>query len=421
MAYIAHELLENTTTTGQTGHGQPSRPRMAFFLPALTLGGVEKNFLRLASAFAGQGHAVDLVLTHGRGELIKDVPACVNVIELRAAGVLPSRVKALLAAGQGKDALLRPVLLPLKSSRILRHLPALAEYLRQSEPTVLIAGMPYPNLVAVLARHMSASSTRIVLTERNTLSQTIYNKRHYWRWRYLPVVIHRLYPQADRIIAVSDGVGDNLARTAGLPRSRISTVFNPVVVPQIAQLQMEPTGHAWLADRTRPVILAAGRMTAAKGFDVLIRAFAQLRAATPARLLILGDGPERKALAARIAALGVEQDVDMPGFAANPYSYMARAALFVLSSRYEGLPTVLIEALACGCPVVSTNCPSGPEEILEGGRYGPLVPVDDAEALAAAMSQTLDNPLGWETLRGRAQAFSLERSLERYREVCFGE
>jgi glycosyltransferase involved in cell wall biosynthesis len=234
------------------------------------------------------------------------------------------------------------------------------------------------------------------------------------QWRSLPPLIGRMYAQADAIIAVSNGVADDLAITAGLPRGAIDTVYNPVVTPGLAVRAAAPAPHPWLEDDGSPVIVAAGRLVPQKNFTLLLNAFARLREQRAVRLIILGEGPERPRLEVLAHTLGVSGDVALPGFVDNPYAAFSRAALFVLSSDYEGLGNVLIEALACGCPVVSTDCPSGPTEILQGGRFGELVPVDDIEALTAAMTRTLDAPLPAETLRQRGGEFSLERSAKRY-------
>lgn len=380
---------------------------------------MERVFLILAQAFADKGYSVDLVLTSTQGDYADKISGSINVVELAAAGIWRSRLKVLMASGKCWPSLLRAILFPIKSSRILRHLSALENYLKHTQPTVLISGMSYPNLVAALAGRAIQHAPRLILTEHNTLSQTIHYRRRMWRWRYLPKVIKHIYSMADRIVAVSSGVADDLARTTGLPRDSITTVYNPVVTPGLMQQAQEPADHPWFASGEMPVILAVGRLERVKAFDVLIEAFARLRAHRKARLVILGEGRERNALQGLVAKLGVEQDVNLPGFVANPYRYMARANLFVLSSRHEGLPTVLIEALACGCPVVSTDCPSGPREILDGGQYGSLVQVGDVAALTDAMLKVLDQSPSPERQRLRAQDFSLEKSVCRYWELCF--
>jgi glycosyltransferase involved in cell wall biosynthesis len=233
------------------------------------------------------------------------------------------------------------------------------------------------------------------------------------------------YLQADAIVAVSDGVADDLAAHAGFPRERITAVHNPVVGPDLLAKAGEHLDHPWFAPGEPPVILGAGRLHPQKDFSTLIRAFAQVRAKRPARLVILGaSSPTEPAQAVELKALpdalGVAEDVAMPGFVDNPFAFIARASAFVLSSRYEGLPGVLIQALACGTPVVSTDCPSGPREILDDGQFGTLVSVGDEAALAQAIENTLDDPPAPERLRARAQLFTVERAATRYLELLFG-
>jgi glycosyltransferase involved in cell wall biosynthesis len=260
--------------------------------------------------------------------------------------------------------------------------------------------------------------TRVIVTERNTTTPAARRGRA-WKRRYLPALLRHAYPMADAIVAVSDGVADRLAQATGLPRGLILTVYNPVVGPELAALAARPPGHPWLRPGGPPVVLGAGRLVEQKDFPTLVRAFALVRRARPARLVILGEGPAgaREGLQALAAGLGVAADLDLPGFVANPFAYMARASVFALSSLHEGLPGVLIQALACGCPAVSTDCPSGPREILDGGRHGPLVPVGDPAALARAILACLDDPSGREERIARGAAFSLDRAVDRYLEL----
>jgi glycosyltransferase involved in cell wall biosynthesis len=198
------------------------------------------------------------------------------------------------------------------------------------------------------------------------------------------------YPWADGIVAVSQGVADDLAQQIGIPRERIQVILNPIVTPELQRKAKAPLEHPWFSPGQPPVVLAVGRLHPQKDYPTLLEAFAQVRQARPARLLILGEGGERSRLEALIHQLGLEEDVSLPGFVENPFAYMSHASVFVLSSRWEGLPTVLIEALYCGAPLVATDCPSGPREILANGQYGRLVPVSDVRALAKAVEVTLD-------------------------------
>jgi glycosyltransferase involved in cell wall biosynthesis len=233
-------------------------------------------------------------------------------------------------------------------------------------------------------------------------------------------MIRRFYPWADALSAVSDGVADDLARVCGMPREKIVTTWNPVVTPALFEAAAQPLEHPWFRPGEPPVVLGVGKLRPQKDFATLIDAFAKVRAKRPARLMILGEGPEEGRLRVRARRLDVSADTALEGFAANPFAMMARAAVFALSSAWEGLPSVLIQAMACGCPVVSTDCPSGPSEILAGGVHGPLVPVGDSDALAAAILRLLDAPPDREGLRRRADDFSAERVALRYLAVMLG-
>jgi glycosyltransferase involved in cell wall biosynthesis len=227
------------------------------------------------------------------------------------------------------------------------------------------------------------------------------------------------YPWADAVIAVSEDVARDLSKVTGMPRERIVTIPNPVVTLELKEKARAPLDHPWYRPGQPPVVLGVGRLVSAKDFPTLLRAFARLRATRPVRLMILGEGKGRAGLAALAEQLGIVGDVQFPGYVDNPFSYMARSAVFVLSSAWEGLPGVLIEAMACGCPIVSTDCP-GAAEILGGGVHGPLVPVGDDAALAMAVASVLDSSPKREQLRARAGRFGVDRATERYLDVLFG-
>jgi glycosyltransferase involved in cell wall biosynthesis len=392
--------------------------KIAVYIPTLAGGGAERVMLTLAEHFAAAGHDVDLVVNRNYGPYTRHVPEGLRVVELCRSQKWRGRLLALLAAPGDFLYLARPVLFARKPLMTLRYLPGLVAYLKREKPAALVSALFYTNLLAIWGRGLSGTSLRLIVSEHNTLSSQIKagleNFGPLWRWSHLSALLGRCYLKADAIVAVSDGVADDLASTAGTPRSLIQTIYNPVFTPALAEKMQTPVEHSWFAECQPPLLLAAGRLTYQKDFETLIRAFAQLRARRPARLMILGEGPQRETLTALAQSLGIESDIQLPGWVDNPYAYMAQASLFVLSSRHEGLPTVLIEALACGCPVVSTDCPHGPAEILAGGRYGELVPVGDVARLADAMARALDHPLPAETLRARGAEFSVERSVAQY-------
>ena len=385
--------------------------KVAFFLSSLAGGGVERSTLYLAGALVRAGHAVELVVCKPKGELRDQIPSGVGLVELPREGVLLARLRPLRSDPAGAAALLLPVLLPFSASNKLRFLSGLAEYLRRTRPDVLISAMTWPNLVALWARRAAGVRTRVVVSERNSFSSYVAHFSQRWRWRFLPGLVGRVYPWADAIVSVADAVGDDLAETTGLARARIRTLYNPVIGADLEARAAADPGHPWLGDPALPVVLAAGRLRANKDFATLLRAFARARRVRPLRLVILGDGEQREALHALAQELGVAEHVALPGWVENPLAWMSRASLFVLSSAWEGLPGVLIQALACGCPVVSTDAPGGASEILAGGALGPLVRVGDDEALAAAMLSVLEKPPDAATARAAADRFRVENSV----------
>lgn len=388
---------------------------VALLLPSLLGGGVARVALNLAESYLRRGHRVDLVLCRGEGAYRDRLPPGLRSVVLRR-GVPPVARGLALAASPGSwRELARPVLLPLRGAPALAGLGDLVGYLRRSRPDVLIAAKTHTNLVAVWARRLAGVRTRLLLSQHSMLSQEIASAEgRKWRWRHVAKLIARTYPLADAIVAVSDAAADDLAAAAGIPRERIATVPNPIDARTIAELLREPPSHPWFAPGAPPVVLAAGRLRPSKDFPTLLRAFAEVRRTRPARLVVLGEGPEREALAAEARRLGVAEHVCLPGFVDNPFACMARAGVFVLSSRYEALGNVLVEALACGCPVVATDCPGGVGEILKGGAYGRLVPVGDPAALAGAILEELDLPGDRERRVRRADDFCPDRAADRY-------
>lgn len=403
---------------------RPDPLRISVFVATLAGGGLERRMVTIADGLARRGHRVDLLVCRKSGFLADKVPATVRVSELRPAPMWWARWKAVRADATGIWQLLRPFLLTAKPPHTLAQLPALAEHLMRERPDVLVSAMPHENLIAVQARALARVQTRLILTERNTLSRRVALARRA-NYRHLSPLIARQYLCAEAIVAVSRGVADDLARQGKLPRERISVIYNPVVPHDVVVRANVQVPHPWLQVSEPPVVLGVGSLAPQKDFPALIRAFAHLRRSRPARLVILGDGPDaaatrkrREELRGMAADLGVAEDVDLPGYVADAYPWMARAAVFALSSIHEGLPGVLIEAMACGCPVVSTDCPSGPAEILDGGRYGRLVPVGDDRALGEAIAATLDDPPAPEWLRQRASVFSVERAIDQYEQLA---
>jgi len=283
-------------------------------------------------------------------------------------------------------------------------------------PAAVISLLNDPNISLMLARLAGPFSSRLIVTVHNTLSISVRTAASKWK-RSVPDLMRCLYPFADKVVAVSRGVAMDLIDELGIPASSVEVVYNPVVRPEMKDLAAEPVDHEWLNNKTCPVLIAASKLKPQKDLPMLLRAFQKVRAQRPVRLLILGEGPDLHSLEELAAELGIAADVQFAGFVQNPFAYYRRADLFVMSSAWEGLPTALIEALACGCPVVSTDCPSGPAEILDKGRYGRLVPVGDHQALAKGIMEVLDSPPSAALLEERANYFSLADSVDRYEKL----
>jgi glycosyltransferase involved in cell wall biosynthesis len=380
-ALSLHRVLD-ASAVAPVAEAQGTFPRIAFFLQDLYGGGAERVMLALASGIARRGFAVDLVLVRRQGAYVDDIPANIRVVELG-------------------------------TKRTVNSVAALARYLRRERPAVLLTALVHVNIAALLAGLLARVGTRLVVTEHNQISRNIAptaSRTVRMAYRLVPF----LYPRAARIIAVSDGVAEDLTKFAGMRRGRIDVAHNPVVTPDMLMKAAQPVNHPWFAEAEAPVILGVGRLSAQKDFGTLLRAFALVRASRPVRLVILGEGACRKELEDLANELGVAADVQMPGFVDNPLAFMGKASLFALSSRFEGLPTVLIEAMACGTPVVATDCPSGPREILEGGELGGLAPIGDPEALASVIERSLDDPVPTERLLAKAEEFTVDRAVDRY-------
>jgi glycosyltransferase involved in cell wall biosynthesis len=391
--------------------------RIALFTNKMDAGGVQRAVVSLARELVQRGHAVDLLLARARGEMLAQLPREVRVRELAAAW--PFALRPLFALPAELRAL-APGFLATGTPRALRSLGPLAAYLREQPPDALLATPMSCALVALWAAHLAHSSVRVVAREANTPSQQVAQRRLPYHAK-LPALARTWYPRAAGIVAVSDGVADDLARTAGVSRERIETIYNPLDIVRIRSLAAETPSEPWLRDAGGPpVILAVGRLVHAKDFSTLLRAFALVRAQREARLVVLGRGPERLRLAWLARRLGVANDVRLAGYAENPFAHMSRARVFALSSRYEGLANVLREALACGCNVVATDCPSGSAEVLRNGELGRLVPVGDAPALARALLAALSETLTPEQVRARVASVSGGDAVGRYLALLLG-
>lgn len=369
--------------------------------------------LTLAAEFARRGHRVELVLGQMRGPLKQALPEGIEVRELEVCS-LPRLVPALVRLPR-QDWAGSVAMLLTKVPKIVRALPSLEGYLRERRPDVLLSTLSKANIVAAWARRLAASGTALVLREANQFSVALNPENKFDR--LLPKLARRWYREADGIIAVSEGVRADLATTLAIPAGEIVPILNPVDLLRIRDLCEQQPAEADEWPPTEPFVLAVGKLTPQKDYDTLLRAFARIRKKHPVRLVILGEGHEEGRLRSLAAELGIAEQVQLPGHVGNPYAYMRQARVFVLSSAWEGCPNVLLEALACGCPIVSTGCPSGPKEILANGRYGKLVPVRDAAALASEIASVLDGDVIRYSPAAALGDYAIDRVADRYLEA----
>jgi glycosyltransferase involved in cell wall biosynthesis len=328
---------------------------VALFIPSLNGGGAERVMLILANTLVEKGYSVDLVLVKAKGSFLKDLSKNVRVVNLN-------------------------------SSRTLFSIMPLVNYLKKEKPKLMMSAMHYVNIILLIAKKISRSNFKLIISEHSTLSFSLAGSS--FTNLVLKKLMRQMYPNADEIIAVSQGVADDLIEVLELKNKVVHVIHNPVVTKELLLKKEEPLDHPWIKNN-KPFILGVGRLTKAKNFDLLIKSFAKVEKEISAHLVILGTGELELELKELIYNLGLQDKIHMFGFVDNPYSWMKKAELFILSSSWEGFGNVLVEAMACGTPVISTNCPSGPAEILEDGKLGILIPVDDIDKMANAIKNVL--------------------------------
>ncbi len=364
-----------------------SAKRLAVFVPSLEGGGAERTNTALANEFAKRGHSVDLVVADGSGPFKHMVADNVRLVVLG-------------------------------SLHCMTSLPRFWWYLRRERPDVVLATMR-AGIVALLARKALSRPPRTVVRHECSYAGLVHLSDALGR--LLLRLQSWLLPSADAVVSVSKDAAAELVEVVPKAAPKVLTIWNPVYGKRLVELSQEPVSHRWLNDPEVPVILSVGRLGLQKDYGTLLDAFALVLNSRRARLVIVGEGPDRPMLTARIEELGIADSVDLPGFTHNPFAYMKRARVFVMSSLFEGLPAVLIEAISCGTPVVSTNCLTGPREILDDGKWGRLVPVGDQQAMAEAIVQTLDEPADSAALVERAKSFDLDASVDRHLEVMLSD
>lgn len=357
-----------------------SNKRLSLFVTTLNGGGAERMMVRLANEFASAGFETDLVLLDTSGTYRNELTELVNIVDLNVTRVSASFIPLL-------------------------------RYLRRARPEVLLSTLSEANVVAAAVKLLGRLNTRIIVRQACVLRQaeaTTFNQR------VLRAAIPVFYRYADAVVAISNGVAENLIQVIGLNPKNIHVIYNPAFHPSIIKKAAASNVHRWLNEDI-PVLVAAGRLSPQKDFVTLIKAVHIVSQTHDVKLIVLGEGGEREYLEGLIRDLRLEKIISLPGFVDNPFAYIQRAHAMIFSSAYEGFGNVLVEALALGTPVIATDCPSGPREILDNGRYGFLVPVGDVRALAAAICKSLDEPdPDAERLIERAREFSADRIAKQY-------
>jgi len=357
--------------------------RIAIFIPSLGGGGAEKNIVTLANGFRNAGIRVELILADRTGPNLERLNADIRIIDL-------------------------------KTRKVSRSVFKLANYLRDSKPDVLLSTLSHANIAALFAAKLSNTDTRLVIREATTVLP-----RTHRSFSYLVILslMKLLYPKADRVVAISQGVAKSLLENTHISPERISVVYNPSIEEGFQKRLEQTCVHEWFVADQVPVIIGVGRLTSQKNFPLLIESYIRIRKRRYVRLAILGCGEEEVSLKKLAAESEYAKDIWLPGFIANPLPYVSRSKVFVLSSTFEGAPSALIEAMACGVNIVSTDSPSGPAEILEFGRWGRLVPVGDVDSMATAIEEQLDSPPLIGIQQNALERFSVERATQEYLNV----
>lgn len=360
--------------------------RFAIFLPSFAKGGVERMMVNLACGFAAIGHSPDFVVKEASSPYLRTLPETVKLIEL--------------------DSIHPDIQV------------AAALYLEQASPYAILTSKDENDAVAVKAKERSRTDTRIIMRAPVHVTSRLKHKQRGKIKTWMTYMkLKKVLVKADSIIAVSNGVAADISHITGIPLDKIHVIRNPVITPELENLASADIDHKWLTQKDKPVLLGIGRLGRQKNFELLIHAFNIVRTEIDCRLLILGEGRRRTHLERLVKRLGMTDSVELSGFVGNPFAYLAKADLFVLSSLWEGSPNALTEALALGVPVVSTDCESGPREILQDGRIGSLVPIGDVGKFAQTIIDTLTNPPPNDLLTSAVADYTIEKATRSYLEI----
>ncbi|MBT2667488.1 glycosyltransferase [Bacillus sp. ISL-4] len=331
---------------------------VAILIPSLKGGGAERVMVNLANLFVDHGLSVDLVVIKAEGPYKNQVSSKVNIVDL-------------------------------KCNRVAFSIKSLKYYFEKNNPKNVISTMNHLNIITMLSLKFSKIETNVILTEHTTLSKSISSSKSI-KDKIIPYLTKKYYKKANKIVAVSTGVANDLNQFLNIPSNLIEVIYNPIVNDRLLLNAKEKVDHPWFNNKNNPLIVSVGRLTEAKDYPTLLKAMKKVTSVKNVNLVILGEGELREQIEQIIYDLKIEEHVQLLGFVTNPYKYMAKADGFVLSSKWEGLPTVLVEAMALGVNLISTDCESGPNEILMNGKLGRLTTVGDVEDLAQAILQTID-------------------------------
>jgi len=366
---------------------------VAFFLPTLEVGGTERNVVNLVNNIDTEHYTVSLVLGNIHGDFVNQVRQDIVIVNLKA-------------------------------SYSVGLFFALVQYFKIQKPDVFVSAFPRINIITIAAKIFSGVNTKIIITEHSVFSFLPVIAKTFWRGMFarffMPLLARLLYPKADSIVCVSVGIAEDLKKVINT-NGNMKVIYNPIIVDKIYQLADETVNNVWFSNPEVSVIIAVGRLVPIKDYPTLLKAFKQVLKNQPARLVILGSGPEKEKLEWLSSQMGLSESIAFMGFQKNPYKYIKKASVFVLSSLQEGFGNVIIEAMACGAPVVSTDCPVGPGEIIENMKNGILVPVGDEKSMADAILKVLNDPVLAEKFstagRERAKFFSVAKSVGEYEKV----
>lgn len=358
------------------------RVDITFFSPDMTPGGIRRVFTNLASELASRGYNIEFLLIEKKGSFLSKIPEKASITELR-------------------------------SSRMLTSIPMIINYLRKQEPRVFLSSVFHAHIASLISQKLAVgSSSKIGIRVPTIVSHNLERSNLQSKYKIIPMAITLLYPTADSIITISKEISDDLYKNFDVKDT--TTIYNPVAIDEIVKDGKKEVEHNWFCSKQKPIILSAGRLTEAKRFSDLIRSFNKVRDKRDARLVILGEGGLRPDLENLISALDLDNNVSLPGYVDNPYPYMKQADVFASTSEREGFGNVIVEAMALGTPVMATDCPGGPSEILSDGKYGPIVPVGDHKRISEAIIQLLNNPTDAHQLQKRTEDFRISKITDQY-------